>query len=80
MQRFGPNSLVRGLVWPLAQRLQIRHQIVNVGIGVLAEQLDMGIHRGIHLVLHVAGPPGTIRPRIVSQPDRKFVEIGQQCR
>ena len=61
----------------LAQRLQICHQIVDVVICVLTEQFNMGIHRRVDLVLHIAGPPGPIRARGIDEADGKFVEVCQ---
>src|SRR5271163_2989031 len=61
----------------LAQSLQICHQIVDVGVGVFVEQFNMGIRGRVDLVLHITGPPGSIRTCGIDESDGKLIEVFQ---
>src|ERR1051326_9124238 len=63
----------------LLQGLQIRHQIMDVGIGVLAELLRVSSHGGVDFEMHVSSAPGSISIARIGERDREFVEVCQSA-
>ena len=63
----------------LLQSLQIRHQVMNVGIGVLAELFCVSLHGGVDFVLHVASAPGSISITGIRERNRELIEVRQSA-
>ena len=52
---------------------------MDVGVGVLIKQVNMGIQRRVDLVLHIASPPGSICTRSINESNRKLIEVIQSA-
>src|SRR6266852_1075311 len=61
----------------LAQGLQVSHQVMNVVVGVLSQQLDMSFGGSVDGVLDRICRPGLIPSRLVGHSDGEFILIGE---
>src|ERR1700722_2796194 len=52
---------------------------MDVGICVLAENLNMSVHRRVDFVLHIGGSPGSIRACRIDESYRKLIEVIQNA-
>ena len=63
----------------LFQRQQICHQVVDVVVGVLREQVDVGFGGSSRPDLHFRRGPGAVTARGVAQRDGEFVLVGPRA-
>ena len=62
------------------QSLDVCHQVMNVVIGVTAEEIYVRAHRRIYLVAHPVSWPRPVSSIVVGKSDREFIAIGQGSR
>lgn len=64
----------------LSQRLDIRHQVMDISIGVLGKQSDVGIYWRVDGVSDTADWPGMISPASIPQSHGKLIQICESAR
>ncbi len=68
-----PSSVRNRMVRLLSQRLQVREHVVHVGIGVLAELVEVRRQWIVNSEFHLIGRKRSSHPRRVRHGYREFI-------